>query len=74
MTSTKLREGGHYIDMKTFASEEEAVRYMKTINQARRKAGNNNIVVLVPGPDDGEFTVMELQEAIDGNFGYSWEM
>ncbi len=74
MVKSKLLTGGHYIDMKTFEEEAEAVQYMRTINKARKKANNNDIVVLVDGPADGEFTVMELKEAIESGFAYRWEI
>lgn len=60
--------------MKTFQGEDEAVNYMLTTNKARRKAGDRNILVMVDGPGDDEFTVMELGEAIDNGFLYIWKV
>ena len=58
--------------MKTFNSEESARGYMIRTNKSRAMANNDNICVRVDGPDDGQFTVMELGEAIDNGFYYTW--
>lgn len=60
--------------MKTFDDETDAITFMKTVNKARTRAGNNDVVVIVDGPDDNQFTVMELSEAIENNFAYRWEV
>ncbi len=56
--------------MKTFDAEDSAVAYMKAINKARQQAGNSDIVVMVDGPDEATWTVLELKEAIDNGFFY----
>lgn len=58
--------------MRTFTSEDEARRLMVNRNHTRR--GKTDLTVLVDGPDDGEWTVMDLRDAIEGGFLYSWEV
>ena len=57
---------------RTFTDEGEAVQFMIDINRARLAAGNTDIVVLVDGPADGEFSILELREASE--FQYRWEI
>ena len=58
--------------MMTFRSEDDARRLMVTRNLTRRD--RSAIAVLVEGPDDGEWTVMDLRDAIENGFSYSWEV
>ncbi len=58
--------------MRTMASEDEARNLMVTRNRARRDR-RVDIAVVVEGPGDGEWTVMDLRDANDGGFLYSWE-
>ena len=53
----------------TTTNEEEAVEIMRR----RNRAAGHPAFVLVDGPDDGEFTVMPLDEAVDNGFLYRWE-
>jgi hypothetical protein len=59
--------------MKMFTTphQDEARDLMVARNRSRR--GRTEMVVMVEGPGDGEFTVMSLREAIDGEFLYRWE-
>jgi hypothetical protein len=63
-----------YEIFRTFDNEGEALQFMQDINRARLAASKTDIVVLVDGPDDGEYTVMELADAVDGGFAYRWEI
>jgi hypothetical protein len=58
--------------MRTFTNEADARERMRLLNRSRR--GRTELVVMVDGPDDGEFTVMELRDAVEGGFLYSWEV
>jgi hypothetical protein len=60
------------IRMKTLTDENEAADWMRLLNRSRR--GRTDLSVMVDGPDDGEFTVMDLRDAIEGDFAYSWEV
>ena len=55
---------------KTLTDESAAIDLMRRLNLARRDV----IAVLVDGPGDGEFTVMSLRDAIEGEFTYRWEV
>jgi hypothetical protein len=57
--------------MKTFTNEREAVDYMSSYNIPRIRVGNySDIVVLVDGPADNEFTIMPLKMALDSEFAF----
>lgn len=58
--------------MKTFEDCDEATSYMRSMNKSRRLANNHDLVVMVDGPADDEYTVMELREAIDNDFLFTW--
>ena len=58
--------------MKTMGSEEEARDLMRDRNRTRR--GKTDLSVVVEGPDDGQWTVMDLRDAIESGFSYSWEV
>jgi uncharacterized membrane protein len=58
--------------MKTFKDEQKARDFMRMKN--RTNVDKRNIHVTVEGPDDLEFTVMPLREAIDMGFSYEWEV
>ena len=60
------------VHMKTMTDERKARDLMVLWNRSRR--GRAELVVMVDGPDDGEFTVMELREAIENDFAYRWEV
>ena len=55
----------------TTTNEDEAVEIMRRRN---REAGGLPAYVLVDGPGDGEFAVMPLDEAVEGDFAYRWEV
>lgn len=59
---------------RTFTDEDEAAVFMRQTNKNRKMAGNHDIVVLVHGPEENEFTVMELREATDAGFAFRWEV
>jgi hypothetical protein len=56
--------------MMTFTNEADARTFMVLRNRAMAK--HNDVVVMVEGPGDDEFTVMDLRSAIDDEFLYSW--
>jgi hypothetical protein len=57
---------------KTFSKESDARAWMVSLNRSRR--GRTDLSVMVDGPDDGEFTVMNLRDAIENEFLYRWEV
>ena len=58
---------------RTFENEDSAFRYMVIANQAFERAGNHkDTLVLVDGPDESEWTVMHITEAIKNDFCYTW--
>lgn len=59
--------------MKTFASEQKARDFMRMKNRTAVNP-SRSLNVMVDGPDDLEFTVMPLREAIDMGFSYEWEV
>jgi hypothetical protein len=60
------------IHMKTMTDEAAARDLMVLYNRSRRAGAE--LVVLVDGPDEGEFTVMELRDAIENEFAYRWDV
>lgn len=56
---------------RSFTDETEATNLMRSRNRVRR--GRARLSVVVDGPNDGEFTVMDLPDAIDNGFLYRWE-
>lgn len=58
--------------MTTTTDEDEARRLMVSRNRTRR--GRTDLTVMVDGPGEGEFTVMDLRDAINGGFAYRWEV
>ena len=58
--------------MKTYSNETEAETAMRSANRARRAVRNYSMTVLVDGPGENEWTVMELVEAIADEFFYRW--
>jgi len=60
--------------MKTFDDEAEAVQYMRAVNKTRSLMGKPDILVLVYGPGDSECTIMDISEAVEGDFNYYWEI
>lgn len=56
---------------RTYTDRAAAERTCGRINTARR-AGGPALAVIVEGPEDGEWSVMPLQDAIDSDFAYSW--
>lgn len=58
--------------MKTYTNEGKAVTEMKRLNRFAIKK-TSDLYALVDGPDDGEYTIMPLKDAIDGGFGYRWD-
>lgn len=61
------------IYLATFQTEAEARDCMRARNRAAKLAGNHrDIVVVVPGPDDG-WSVVDLDTGIDLGVGYRWE-
>jgi hypothetical protein len=53
-----------------FPSENEADAAMRTKNQTNCEP--SWMWVLVEGPDDGQWSVMDLRGAIEGRFDYRW--
>lgn len=62
------------LTMITTNNEEQAVRIMRSRNRAAATSRRPDWFVLVDGPADGEFTVMDLRDAVEAGFGYSWEV
>jgi len=58
--------------MHTTTDENEARELMVSRNRTAR--GSAELVVMVDGPNDGEFTVMDLRDAVEGGFMYTWEV
>lgn len=58
--------------MVTMQNEDDARALMRLRNQSRR--GKTEIAVLVAGPEDGDFTVMGLSDAIENDFLYEWSV
>lgn len=58
--------------MVTFTDEDKARALMVSRNRTRR--GRTELTVVVDGPNDGEFTVMGLREAVENGFAYRWEV
>ena len=56
----------------TTTDESAARERMVFLNRTRR--GRTELSVIVDGPDDGDFTVMNLRDAIEFGFGYTWEV
>ena len=44
----------------------------KAHSAATLSSHGHKMYVVVDGPQDGEYTVMDIQDAIDGGFCYSW--
>ena len=58
--------------IKLFKTENSAMSFMRTVNQARKAAGNRDLVVFTDGPDNN-FAVVDLGTAIELGNGYKWE-
>ena len=57
------------------SAEKTATIYMRIMNTAFRLADNKtDLMVLVEGPDDGDWTVMDIRDAIEHEFAYTWEV
>ena len=56
---------------KMFKSESRAVEFVRLQNIAMKAAGNQNLLVVAPGPDDN-FAVMDIENAIELGLGYQW--
>ena len=54
------------LPMKTFTDENAA----HTVASSRN--GSRVDYVVVDGPEEGQYTVMHILDAIDGCFSYSW--
>jgi hypothetical protein len=68
-----MNGGGRTHPKKTYTNEDAATTEMTQINRAQMNVGDRTeLVVLVDGPGDGEFTIMRLAEAIDNGFIYRW--
>ena len=57
---------------RTFSKESDALAWMVLLNRSRR--GRTDLSVIVDGPNDDEFTVMDLRDAIENDFLYRWEV
>ena len=66
------KNGTNRMAFYTTTDEGEARDRMVHLNRTRR--GRTDLSVLVDGPNDGEFTVMDLRDAIDNEFMYRWEV
>jgi hypothetical protein len=71
-TNPERTEGAMKMPMRTFTDEGNARSWMLLLNRSRR--GRTELSVMVDGPNDEEFTVMDLRDAIEGEFAYSWEV
>ncbi len=72
-TTEKTKSG--WMKAKTYKQEWEAVTAMRQINHTYRLAGNKkDLCVMVEGPEIGEWTLMDIREAIKNEFFYSWEI
>lgn len=62
--------------MKTFTAEQKARDFMRMKNNTGLATLTpcKSLHVMVDGPDDLEFTVMPLKEAIEMGFSYEWEV
>lgn len=61
--------------VRTFASEDAAMMRMRIANRVYQAAGNRrDLCVVVEGPGDGEWSTMDVREAIEGGFAYVWEV
>lgn len=56
----------------TFDVRGEAVRYMRGCNAALGEDARD-LAVIVEGPEDEQWTVMSVTEAVDNGFPYTWE-
>ena len=56
------------ITPRTTRDEAFAMHLVQITNRVNKK----DVAVLVDGPDDGEFTVMSLRDAIANEFTYRW--
>ena len=54
----------------TFTSESAALRATQGRNKWTDNA--NDLWVVVEGPEDSEWSVMRIEDAIEGEFLYSW--
>jgi hypothetical protein len=63
---------GGCVPTATLTDRAEAVDYMKACNRHLR--GKSRFAVMVEGPECGEWTVMDIAEAIDAGFLYTWEV
>ena len=60
--------------MRTYSNEEIAGTMMRLRNRASKLAHNyRDIIVMVDGPGDGEFSLMDLKEAVENCFTYRIE-
>lgn len=57
--------------IKTFLTESRAMEFVRLQNIAMKAAGNHNLLVVAPGPDDN-FAVMDIKSAIELGIGYQW--
>lgn len=61
--------------LQTYNNEQNAIDNMRTMNRAYQLAGNKkNICVMVEGPNDEEWTLMDVKDAIEAEMPYSWEI
>lgn len=59
----------------TYKDRNEAMEIMRIRNQAYQRTNNrNNFCVMVDGPEDDEVTLMDIRDAIDNDFTYTWEI
>lgn len=56
---------------KMFKTESRAVEFARLQNIAMKAAGNHDLLVVAPGPDDN-FAVMDIKSAIELGLGYQW--
>lgn len=60
--------------MITFDNEDTAMKEMRRANiGALKTTSDKPLRVVVDGPLDGEYSVMDVQDAIDNDFLYRWE-
>lgn len=61
--------------MTTFTDEDQAYAFMRAKNRTYERRGDRiNTACLVDGPQDGQWTVCDIEAAIDLGIRYRWEV
>lgn len=59
--------------IKMFASENDAMRWMRNMNRAFAAAGNRHSLAVVAAGPENNWAVMDLASAIELGNGYCWD-